>query len=95
MQQWGKEVCMHLQQRARSTQSAEKTESILLVGENLPNHLWFNTFVVQQLGEPSQVYVLVYQDNQSTILLQNNGRLSSDNGPKHIHKQYDKYIPYE
>ena len=60
---------------------------VISVGEKLPKHLWFRNFVVEQIGDPSQVHVL-YQDNQSTIPLQNNGRLSCRKGSKHIHIRY-------
>ena len=40
--------------------------------------------MVEQTGDPLQVHVL-YQDNKSAILLQNNGRLSCRKGSKHIH----------
>ena len=69
-----------------STVSPTETE-VISVDEKLPKHLWFKKFVVQQLDDPGQVHVL-YQDNKSTILLQNNGRLSCRKGSKHIHIKY-------
>ena len=43
--------------------------------------------MAEQTGDPSQVHVL-HQDNKSTILLQNNGRLSCRKGSKQIHIRY-------
>ena len=43
--------------------------------------------MVEQTEDPSQVHVL-YQDNKSPILLQNNGRLSCRKGSKNINIAY-------
>ena len=77
---------------ASSTKSEINTVSsteieVMSVGEKLPKHLWFRSFVVEQTGDPLHVHVL-YQDNKSIILLQNNGRLSCQTGSKHIHIRY-------
>ena len=69
-----------------NTVSSIETE-VISVGEKLPKHLWFRNFLVEQTGDPSQVYVL-YKDNKSIILPQNNGRLSCHKGSKHIHIIY-------
>ena len=70
-----------------NTVSSTKTE-VISVGEKLSKHLWFRNFVVEQSGDSMQVHVL-YQDNKSKILLQNNGRLSScQKGSKHIYIRY-------
>ena len=58
-----------------NTVNSTETE-VISVGEKLPKNLWFRSlFAVEQSGDPSQMQVL-YQDNKSAILLQNNGRLS-------------------
>ena len=81
--QWEQELCMYLvQPRVRSTET-----EVISVGKKLPKHLWLGNVVVEQSGDPSQVHVL-YQDNKSTILLQNNGRLSCRKGSKQFHIRY-------
>ena len=45
--------------------------------------MWFRNFEVEQSGDPSHVHAL-YQDNKSTILLQNNVRLLCQHGSKFI-----------
>ena len=81
MQPWEEKLCTKI-----NTVSSIETE-VLLVCEKLSKYLWFRNFAVEQSDGPSQVHVL-YQDNKSTILLQNNGRLCCGKGSKYIHIQY-------
>ena len=57
------------------------------MGEKLPKHLWFRQFTTEQNGRDDQVDVL-HQDNMSTMLLQNNGRMSCGKGSRHINIRY-------
>ena len=67
---------------ARSSTEAE------LVGMHdiLPQILWTRNFLMSQ-GYPVQKNIL-YQDNMSTMLLENNGRKSSTKRTKHIELRY-------
>ena len=67
---------------ARSSMEAE----LIGVHDILPQILWTRNFLVSQ-GYPVQENV-VYQDNMSAILLENNGRKSSTKQTKHIELQY-------
>ena len=58
-----------------------------MVGERLPKHIWFRYFSSNQSNNPTQIDTL-YQDNTSTMLLENNGRLSCGKGSNHINIQY-------
>ena len=53
-----------------NTANFTETE-VISVGEKLLKHLRFKNFLIKQTGDPSQVRVL-YRDNKSAILLQNN-----------------------
>ena len=58
----------------------------------LPEFLWSRYFIEAQGFEVDGA--VMYQENLSTFLLKNNGRLSSGNGKKHIRVRYFpiKYI---
>jgi hypothetical protein len=68
-----------------TTTSSTETE-IVSVGEKLPKHLWFRYFRVAQGGDSKED--VLYQDNEASILLENNGRMSCGKGSKHIHIRY-------
>ena len=59
------------------------------VHDILPQILWTCNFLMSQ-GYPVQKNV-VYQDNMSAMLLENNGRKSSTKRTKHIELQYFLY----
>ena len=63
--------------------TVSSTESELVsVGEKLPKSLWFRLFRIAQSGNDNEDILM--QDNQSCILLENNGRYSAGKGSKHI-----------
>jgi hypothetical protein len=68
-----------------NTTSSTESE-IVSVGEKLPKFLWFRHFRIAQGGSNRED--ILYQDNESAILLQNNGRLSCGKGTKHIHIRF-------
>jgi hypothetical protein len=68
-----------------NTTSSTESE-IVSVGEKLPKFLWFRHFRISQGGSDRED--ILYQDNESAILLQNNGRLSCGKGTKHIHIRF-------
>ena len=67
---------------ARSSTEAE----LIGVHDILPQILWTRNFLISQ-GYPVQKNV-VYQDNMSAMLLENNGRKSSTKRTKHIELHY-------
>ena len=67
---------------ARSSTEAE----LIGVHDILPQILWTRNFLISQ-GYPVQENV-VYQDNMSAILFENNGRKSSTKQTKHIELRY-------
>ena len=75
-----------------NTTSSTESE-IVAVGEKLPKHIWYRNFRIAQ-GERSQPDTVVtggdilYQDNESAMLLENNGRISCGKGTKHIEMKY-------
>ena len=76
---------------SRSTKKKINTKSsiegeIVGVDDILPQVLWTNYFMRAQ-GYGSKETV-VYQDNKSAILLENNGKLSSSKRTKHINVCY-------
>jgi hypothetical protein len=71
-------------QKANSRSSTE-TE-IIAVDDLMPSVLWTNYFLECQ-GYSSD-NTIVYQDNKSAILLENNGRRSSGKRTKHINMRY-------
>jgi len=68
-----------------NTKSSTECE---LVGTDdlLPQIIWTNNFIKDQGWECNQT--VLRQDNKSTILLENNGRLLSSNRTKHINIRY-------
>ena len=70
---------------ARSSTEAE----LIGVHDILPQILWTRNFLMSQ-GYPVQKNV-VYQDNMSAMLLENNGRKSSTKRTKHIELRYFLY----
>ena len=68
-----------------NTRSSTETE-IVAVDDLMPMLLWTNYFLEGQgYGSTSSI---LYQDNKSAILLENNGRKSSSKRTKHIHMRY-------
>jgi hypothetical protein len=68
-----------------NTRSSTETE-IVAVDDLMPAILWTNYFLeAQGFGTTSSI---LYQDNQSAILLENNGRKSGSKRTKHIHMRY-------
>ena len=59
---------------------------IVTVGEKLPKAIWYRYFRIEQGGSSKEDILL--QDNQSSILIKNNGRMSCGKGSKHIHIRY-------
>ena len=59
---------------------------IVSVGEKLPKHIWYRKFRIEQGG--SQDPDVLYQDNESAILMENHGRISVGKGSKHIDIRY-------
>ena len=70
---------------ARSSTEAE----LIGMHDILPQILWTRNFLISQ-GYPVQKNV-VYQDNMSAMLLENNGRKSSTKQTKHIELRYFLY----
>ena len=68
-----------------NTISSTETE-LVSVGEKLPKSLWFRLFRIAQ-GRNDDEDILM-QDNQSCMLLENNGRYSAGKGSKHIDIRY-------
>jgi len=68
-----------------NTVSSTETE-IVAVGKKLPKLLWFRMFRIAQGGSSKEDILM--QDNQSAILLENNGRYSVGKGSKHIDIRY-------
>ena len=68
-----------------NTTSSTETEFVS-VGEKLPKHLWYRNFRIEQGGNSQED--ILYQDNQSAMLLQNNGRFSAKKGTRHVAIRY-------
>ena len=68
-----------------NTTSSTETEMVC-VGEKLSKHIWYRNFRMEQ-GETNNPDIL-FQDNESTILMEKNGRLSVGKGSKHIDIRY-------
>jgi hypothetical protein len=68
-----------------NTISLTETE-VVSDGEKLPKSLWYRLFCIAQGGYANEDILM--QDNQSAILLQNNGRYSVGKGSKHIDIRY-------
>jgi hypothetical protein len=68
-----------------NTLSSTETEFVT-VGEKLPKSMWFRLFRIAQGGYAGEDVLM--QDNQSAILLANNGRYSAKKGSKHVEIRY-------
>ena len=68
-----------------NTLSSTESE-IVSVGEKFPKNIWFRYFRRAQ-GDDSTDDVL-YKDNEASILMETNGRLSCERGSKHINVRY-------
>ena len=68
-----------------NAKSSTETE-VIGVDDILPQVLWTNYFIRAQGWEISKT--ILYQDNKSAILLENNGKLSSSSRTKHINVRY-------
>jgi len=68
-----------------NTLSSTETE-VVATGDKLPKFVWYRNFRIAQ-GSKHHEDVL-YQDNQSAILLNKNGRMSAGKGSKHIGIRY-------
>jgi hypothetical protein len=68
-----------------NTTSSTETE-IVSVGETMSKFVWFRNFRIEQGGNSTED--VLHQDNQSTMLLENNGIYSAGKGSKHIHIRY-------
>ena len=60
---------------------------IVSVGEKLPKHIWYRKYRIAQENKEEKPDIL-YQDNESAILMENNGRISVGKGSKHIDIRY-------
>ena len=67
--------------KLNTTSSTGETE-IVSIGEKLPKSLWFRLFQIAQTGNVNEHTLM--QDNQSAMLLENNGRFSVGKGSRHI-----------
>ena len=68
-----------------NTTSSTESE-VVAVGEKLPKCLWYRMFRIAQGGAGEEDVLM--QDNQSAMLLQNNGRKSVGKGSRHIDIRY-------
>jgi hypothetical protein len=68
-----------------NTTSSTETE-IVSVGEKMSKCVWFRNFRIEQGGNSTED--VLHQDNQSAMLLENNGIYSAGKGSKHIHIRY-------
>ena len=68
-----------------NTVSSTETE-LVTVGEKLAKVIWFQKFRIAQGGNSKEDVLM--QDNQSAMLLENNGRNSVGKGSWHIDIQY-------
>jgi hypothetical protein len=80
----GMQMSISTKQKMNS-RSYTKTE-IIAVNDLMPSLLWTNYFLEHQ-GYSSENTIL-YQDNKSAILLENNGRMSSGKRTKHINMRF-------
>jgi hypothetical protein len=65
-----------------NTTSSTETETVS-VGEKMPKCVWFRNFRIEQGGSSTED--VLHQDNQSAMLLENNGIYSPGKGSKNIH----------
>ena len=71
-------------QKINTTSSTEA--EVVGVHDNMPAVLWTRYFLQEQ-GYPLKPLIL-HQDNQSSILLENNGRASSGKRTRHMNIRY-------
>ena len=82
----GKRVVMTSANRIKlNTPSSTETE-IVGLGEKLPKCIWFWQFREAQNGYVDKD--VLYQDNKSNVILENNGIQSARRGSKHIHVHF-------
>ena len=78
---WGSVAIMS---KGKNINSRISTEAEMIGEDNMiPAFLWLSYFIEAQGFEVKEA--VMYQDNLSTMLLRNNGILSSSNRKKHIH----------
>jgi len=68
-----------------NTTSSTETKMVS-VGKKVPKHIWLRNFKMAQ--DASDKEDILYQDIESAILLENNGRMSCAKGSKRIHIRY-------
>ena len=68
-----------------NTQSSTKTE-LVTTDDSMPLLLWTNNFLHAQGFNLNEM--VLHQDNQSTILLEKNGRLSGSKHTRHLNMRY-------
>ena len=71
-------------QKINTTSSTES--EVVRVHDNIPAVLW-TRYLIQEQGYPLKPSIL-HQDNQSSILLENNGRASSGKRTRHMNIRY-------
>ena len=80
----GSFISTSIKQRLNTRSS---TETELIAADDLMNHLcWTNYFLECQGYNINST--IMYQDNQSAILIENNGRASSSKRTKHLNIRY-------
>ena len=70
---WGMVITSSTKQKLNTRSSTET--KLVAVDDTMPLLLWARNFLQSQTGRYNDT--ILYQDNQSTILLEKNGRLSS------------------
>ena len=68
------------------------TETELVAADDLMPHLWWTNYFLECQGYNFHSTIM-YQDNQSAILLENNGRASSSKKTKHLNIRYFYHQP--
>ena len=68
-----------------NTRSSTETK-LVAINNTLPLLLWANNFLQSQKYDLKET--ILYQDNQSAILLERNGHLSSSHQTRHLNAQY-------
>ena len=71
---------------AQDYQHSQHETEIVVVGEKLPKYIWFWYMREAQSGVANED--ILFQDNQSSMLLENNDIYSAGKGSKHIHVRY-------
>ena len=80
----GTPVCVSTKQKLNTISSTEA--ELVGASDAMPPVLWTSYFLREQ-GYGNTVLIM-YQDNQSAILLENNGMCSSSKRTKHINMRY-------